>query len=260
MLYLNRFPFVLQQKIQDHLLIIKQDLHLDDPYPMEEVITTAKFLLTRSTFWSSLPPAFDMSYQPAPYQPPCTSLQPSTTTPAFNLIPNIKTEFNQAMQILPLCKFCARAGHFTCTCSICLEYLNSRKVVQGNNSRLYMLDGFKILQVSGGRCLKDTVDHILATRQSSQGSSTISSFGRARDPPSHITVGILSTTYPNTSAILDINLSAFVLTRANSDMESEPIPIVADVDFQLYIAQAWGSFQVDKTSKDKGKHIRFDGV
>ena len=50
MLYLNRFPSALQQKIQECLLIIKQDLHLDDPYLMEEVTTTVKFFLIRSTF------------------------------------------------------------------------------------------------------------------------------------------------------------------------------------------------------------------
>ncbi|KAF8430926.1 hypothetical protein L210DRAFT_3416995 [Boletus edulis BED1] len=48
MLYLNRFPHALQQKIREHLLIIKQDIHLDDPYPMDDVTMVAKFLLTRS--------------------------------------------------------------------------------------------------------------------------------------------------------------------------------------------------------------------
>ena len=97
-------------------------------------------------------------------------------------------------------------------------------------------------------------------RQSSQSSSTISLSGRVRDPPLHITVGILSVTYLDISAILDIDLSAFVLTRADLDTESNPISTVAETDFQLYIAQAWASFQVDKASKDKGKHIRFDGI
>ena len=169
---------------------------------------------------------------------------------AINPILNIKAESNQAICILPLCKFCTGVGHFTCMCSICLEYLNSRKVVQENNGRLYMLDGSEIPQVPGGWCLKDAVDHTLAMRQSNPISSMTSSSGMVRDPPLHITAGILSATYPDTLAILDINPSTFVLTGAHSDMEIDPIPIVAD---QPYIAQAWASFQVDKASKDKGK-------
>ena len=50
MLYLNGFPTVLQQKIYECLLIVKQDLHPDDPYPMSKVTTAAKFLLTGSAF------------------------------------------------------------------------------------------------------------------------------------------------------------------------------------------------------------------
>ena len=123
-----------------------------------------------------------------------------------------------------------------------------------------MPDGSEILQVPGGQCFKDAVDHTLSMRQSIQGSSTTSSFSMTRDPPPHITVDILSMTYLDISAILNINPSAFVLTGADSDMESDPISIVADVDFQPYIAQAWMSFQADKALKDKGKHVRFDGV
>ena len=62
MLYLNGFLSALQQKIQECLLIVKQDLHSNNLYPMEEVTTAPKFLLTRSTFQSLLPPAFNMSH------------------------------------------------------------------------------------------------------------------------------------------------------------------------------------------------------
>ena len=61
LLYLNRFPIALQQKIQEWLLIIRQDLHLDNPYLMAEVTTTAKFLLSGSAFQSFLSPAADIA-------------------------------------------------------------------------------------------------------------------------------------------------------------------------------------------------------
>ena len=123
-----------------------------------------------------------------------------------------------------------------------------------------MLDSSKILWVPGGQCLKNAVDHTLAMRQSNQISFVTSLSGMARDLPPYITAGILSVTYLDTSAILNIDLSTFVLTRADLDMEIDPIPIVADADFQPYIAQAWASFQVDKAPKDKGKQVQFDGI
>ena len=39
------------------------------------------------------------------------------------------------------------------------------------------------------------------------------------------------------------------------------MPIVEDVDFQPYIAQAWAAFQADRVSKDKNKKcLCFNGV
>ena len=40
-LYLDRFPRVLQQKIHECLLIVKQDVHPGDPYSMNDVVTLA---------------------------------------------------------------------------------------------------------------------------------------------------------------------------------------------------------------------------
>ena len=54
--YLNGFLTILQQKICECLLIIKQDLHPDDPYSTSKLTTAAKFLLTKSAFQSSLLP------------------------------------------------------------------------------------------------------------------------------------------------------------------------------------------------------------
>ena len=39
------------------------------------------------------------------------------------------------------------------------------------------------------------------------------------------------------------------------------MPVVEDIEFQPYIAQAWVAFQVDRALKDKGKkHLCFNGV
>jgi len=102
MVYLNGFPSVLQQKVREWLLITKQDVHPDDPYPMSDVITVAQFLLTGLAFHSSLPPAvtaqlafvaqsaFAPRQQQPAYTPPCPSLHVTPANPAFNPAAGIK--------------------------------------------------------------------------------------------------------------------------------------------------------------------------
>jgi hypothetical protein len=259
MLYLNGFPSVLQQKIWQCLLIVKQDMHPDDPYLMDNVTTVAKFLLTGSAFRSSLPPAYNLPRQSAPYQPNRASGQSTIPIPSYNPPPAIKVKSNQAVQSASLCKFCAGPGHYMRTCPVCLEYLNSGMVVRGTDGRLYMPDGLDILRMQGGRCFKDAINHTLASRQSGQASTLSGSANTfSRDLPPHITVGILSAAYPQTPVMLDIDPSAFTFTETETENPIESSS--ADIDFQPYIAQAWASFQADKASKDKGKRVRFDGV
>ena len=49
-MFLADFPTPLQDHVHHRLAIVKPDLHLDDPYPMDNIIAVAKFLLTGSTF------------------------------------------------------------------------------------------------------------------------------------------------------------------------------------------------------------------
>ena len=59
---------------------------------------------------------------------------------------------------------------------------------------------------------------------------------------------------------MDVDPSAF-LTTVTSTTDYPPMPIVKDVNFQPYIAQAWVAFQADRVLKDKNKkHLCFDGV
>ena len=76
----------------------------------------------------------------------------------------------------------------------------------------------------------------------------------------HLTTSLLCSAFPETPTILDIDLSAF-LTMATSTTDYPPMPIVKDVNFQPYIAQACAAFQADGVSKDKNKkHLHFSGV
>ena len=103
----------------------------------------------------------------------------------------------------------------------------------------------------------------LSAKQSTQQpatTSTSSSSGFTRDLLPHLTTGLLCSAFPETPAILDIDPSAF-LTTATSTTDYPPMPIVEDINFQPYIAQAWVAFQVDRVSKDKNKkHLCFNGV
>ena len=55
-MFLAGFPMPLQDRICHRLAIVKPDMHPDDPYLMDDVIAAAKFLLTESTFQSTIPP------------------------------------------------------------------------------------------------------------------------------------------------------------------------------------------------------------
>jgi len=114
-----------------------------------------------------------------------------------------------------------------------------------------MLDGSEILHITGGWCLKDAVDFTLGIGQPSQPTTSANtSAGFSHDQPPHVTAGILSATYPETPVVLDINLSAFILTQEQeSDLED------TDDEFKPYFAKVWASFQADRVAKDKGKCV-----
>ena len=55
MFYISDFPTSIQDHIYHHLMIVKPDLHLNDPYPMDNVVAVVKFLLMGSVLCSSIP-------------------------------------------------------------------------------------------------------------------------------------------------------------------------------------------------------------
>ena len=218
-------------------------------------------------------------HHPTPYHPFQGSTQPTVPVPSFNLPPAFKTEANVAAHATLLCNWYADPGHFTCNCQDAHEWINASRVICGTDSRLYMPDGSNIPCAPGGQCLRDGVEYVMSLQQSGQKpaqqpaqqsakqsiqqpatTSTSASSGFMKDPPPHLTAGLLCSAFPEMPAILDVDPSAF-LTTATSTTDYPPMPIVEDVDFQPYIAQAWVTFQADRVLKDKNKkHLRFDGV
>ena len=278
-MFLAGLPMLLQDHVHHRLAIIKLDLHPDDPYLMDDVIAAVKFLLTRSAFQSIIPPIANVLQPnaqqptPTPYHPFQEAAQPTVPIVPFNLPPALKTEANIAAHATLLCNWCVDTGHFTCNCQNALGWINSGRVIQGTNSRLYLPDGSPILHALGGWCLRDGIEHVMSLWQSAQQSApqpttatvttttcTSASSGFMRDLPPHLTVGILCAAYLDTSSLLDINLSVF-MTMMPPTMDYAPTPVVVDEAFQPYVTEAWASFQADKASrKQSQKQVHFDGV
>ncbi|KIK80802.1 hypothetical protein PAXRUDRAFT_157652 [Paxillus rubicundulus Ve08.2h10] len=75
-----------------------------------------------------------------------------------------------------------------------------------------------------------------------------------------MTAGILTIAYPEGEVELEIEPSMFL--SVVDDPEQSMSPYSTDPDFQPYFAQAWASYQADRSAKDRpcGKRVRFDGV
>ena len=98
------------------------------------------------------------------------------------------------------------------------------------------------------------------TAQQPATTSTSAPSGLTRDPPPHLTTGLLCAVFPETPAILDVDPSVFLMTVTPAT-NYPPMPVIEDVEFQPYIAQAWAAFQVDRALKDKDKkYLCFNGV
>ena len=170
--------------LQDHmchrLAIVKPDVHLDDPYPMDDVIAVGKFL-TGSAFQSTVPPVANAPQphangpQPHAQQPTLTpyhlfqgAAQPTIPIMPFNPPPALKTEANIDAHAALLCNWCADQGHFTHNCHDIHEWINTSRFIQGTDSRLYMPDSSNILCTPRGQCLRDGMEYVMSLQQSMQ--------------------------------------------------------------------------------------------
>ena len=104
----------LQDHIHHGLAIVKLDIHLDDPYLMDDAIAVVKFLLTGSAFQSTIPPVANIpqphALQLTPYRPFQGSAQLTIPVPSFNLPPALKTEANVAACATLLCNWYVDPG------------------------------------------------------------------------------------------------------------------------------------------------------
>jgi hypothetical protein len=247
--FLDGFPRAIADQVRHRLSIIRADLHPDEAYPMEDVMDAAKFLLTGAALRELLAnpqEGRDHSRQQGLSSAP---RQPSGVV--------VKQEYSlqaqRAAQRHPGCAFCCDLTHYLSECEHVIAYLQAGKIIQGPNGRLCMPDGGPIPRVPGCNCMKESIDRLADSPAT--GANTFT-----RDPPPHMTAGILTVACPEGEVELEIEPSAFL--SIVDDPEQSHHLYSTDPDFQPYFAKAWASYQADRTAKEKprGKQVRFDGI
>ncbi|KAF9232558.1 hypothetical protein BU15DRAFT_67348 [Melanogaster broomeanus] len=155
------------------------------------------------------------------------------------------------------CHFCTIWGHKIPDCKTAATYVGAGKLFWGSDRHLYLPQGRKIhVTLTAGACSRALT---IVTTPVAATTSATSSF--VRDPPPHVTAGILSVTGPEIEVELEIESSAYMGT--STDYTWERGPDVDDPAFQPYVAAAWANFQNDMAgdrSGNRGKRVCFDGV
>ncbi|KIJ09512.1 hypothetical protein PAXINDRAFT_17411 [Paxillus involutus ATCC 200175] len=277
LLFLDGLPHALAVPVRARLQYKVPDVHPSDPYPMASTLEAANFCLTGA----SLRPAYSpytynqppQTFQQQPaltqprnqaprQQPPAQTTTPPATNPALGTV--MKQEYpapgSQAARIAT-CAFCQDPSHFVPSCQLALAYINEGKL-SCRNGRLCMPDGSPIPRIQGIYGMRNIVDHLLA--QPAASTESTSSSGFVRDPPPHITAALYTTAYGDDNSLemeLEVEPSAFLHT-SSGDLAVPDSSEVTDLEFQVFLANAWANFQAGKGKGDqsRGKKMHFDGV
>ena len=163
-MFLAGFSTPLQDCICHRLAIVKPDVHPDDPYLMDDVIAAAKFLLTGSTFRSTIPPIANAAqpnvHHPTPYRPFQESAQPTIPVLSFNLPPALKTEANIAARtaLLLLCRL-HNQGFLAVTILFphrsILLFIHTCCLLTWRGRRHYMNTSYLFIRTSSSFCFFD---------------------------------------------------------------------------------------------------------
>ena len=168
-LFLRGFPKEVEERIHHRLSITKFDLHPDEPYPMVDVLTTVKFLLTGSAYRSALPDPLsahdqrDLAGYPLPYalayqlatQLPIPPVSTSGSAP-------VKVEYGMTGRREILCAFCGGPGHYVSQCEICEQYIAANRAIRGMDGRLYLPGGWRIPRIPSCKCIQACIDQVEA--------------------------------------------------------------------------------------------------
>ncbi|KIN97986.1 hypothetical protein M404DRAFT_31679 [Pisolithus tinctorius Marx 270] len=241
-MFLNGFPRAITDHIHHRLSIVCTDLHPDDPYPLAEVVKAAKFLLTGSALCSAVP---TMATVASPAAPPSPAYMPQMP-PAGTVV---KQEYNFQTQHLPQqcrpgCGFCADPNHWMRMCMLIEVYIHAGKITRGMDNHLYLADGSQILHFPECDSLKEAVDHVMADRD--QASVHAVTPAALCNTATQGTANLFCIAHPEVDMQLEIQPSAFLNTVQDVDESAADLD---NPDFQVYVAQAWATYQADKGNK-----------
>ncbi|KAG2101609.1 uncharacterized protein F5147DRAFT_776611 [Suillus discolor] len=218
--------------IRRHLEIKMVDHHSDEPYLMDQVYTTAVFLLSRTmvvvttSVASPLPRQLTHTTTMTMVTTSAPAAQPSVTVmqPSGGIV--VKKEYN-LQSTLYECYFCGGKNHIAKWCNVHQEYISSGKIIE-NEGKVYMPDSSGIPGSQEDRYFKQWIDKY---------------------------VGQTPVTRANT---IQVQAKLYYCAALN-------IEIIAEIDSSAFLHTCTNEEYVAFTAKcarrsNKGKTARFEGI
>ncbi|KAG1761645.1 hypothetical protein EDD22DRAFT_953827 [Suillus occidentalis] len=236
-IFLEGFPSDIQAQTRTRLMIKFPDHHPQDPYPFNDVVAAAQFLLPGIGVAGTVPtstPALSPGFSPS-YAPSTTAQAPVQQQSTPNLV--VKQEYvaRRAGGYGPAgCIFCGGADHYMSRCREKEQYIAAGKCkVDTSTNKLVLPNGGWIPGRQSDGTLKERLDR-------------------------HYTNQAANEALPE--AVVEVEPSAFVHTIADSEpeMDEEDLDVLRATQ-ALALATARCD-QKKSEAKNKGKNIRFDGV
>ena len=242
-LFLWGFPKEVKEKIHHQLSITKFSLHLDDLYPMVDVLTVAKFSLTGSSYRSALPDPLSAQNQHGsavylhPYTPvyqlaiqlPIPPVSMSGSAP-------MKAEYGMTGWQDIVCAFCG-------TRSLCIPVrdLQAKPCCKlcdlQHGWKVIPLGGWQIPHIPGCKCIQACINQVEAENAAASQAIVAVSTSIPQESAEQSALDLL----PHTPVrILSIAEPADATYKVSPSVE------MSNPGFQPYLVKAWAAYQAAK--------------
>jgi hypothetical protein len=252
-IFLEGFPSDIQAQTRTRLMIKFPDHHPQDPYPFNDVVAAAEFLLPGIGVAGTVPaatPALSPGFAPT-YTPSTATQAPAQQQSAPNLV--VKQEFvaRRAGGYGPSgCIFCGGTDHYMGRCREKEAYITAGKCkVDTATNKLVLPNGGWIPGRQSDGTLKERLDRHYANQAVNEAL-----------PGPNVIAGLFYRAPCDVEAVVEVEPSAFVHMIADSEpeMDEEDLDVLRATQ-ALALATARRD-QKKSEAKGKGKNVRFDGV